>query len=460
MTPRAGRGFFSKEPEKRPAIIAQPPPCCIIVSMMSEPETAAAPSYYEASVSRPPPSPSLRGEVRADVCVIGAGLTGISCALELARAGRKVALLESRVAGWGASGRNGGQALFGYSTGNLRGPARQAGVSERELFHLSLEALDLIRARVREFNIECDLRPGSLHAAVRPRHVRELREDVEKLNGEYNYPVRFLDMMETREIVASRRFIAALADDNSAHLHPLKYLLGLAEAAKQSGVDFYENTAAQSFSERGDGAVVSTSEGKVLCGQIVLACNAYLGELAQAPRRRIMPVGTFIGATKPLGDKGAALIANNAGVCDMNFVLDYFRMTPDLRLLYGGRVSYSNREPRDLRASIRARIEATFPQVAEEEIEYAWGGSVAITQSRFPNLSREGARVYCAQGFSGHGLALSGFAGKVIAEAICGDAEKFDIFAKVRHRAFPGGRALRAPLLVLGMLYYRLRDLL
>ena len=430
--------------------------------MLSEPavDSALPPSYYEAGVSRPPAAPALRGEVRADVCVVGGGFTGISCALELARAGRKVVLLEARRVGWGASGRNGGQVLFGYSTDRLAAPARQAGVSEKALFQLSAEAVALLRDRANEFAIGCDLQHGHLLAAVKPRHERELREYVEKLSREYDYPVRFLDLMETREIIASRRFIAALSDDNSMHIHPLKFALGLAQVAKKFGADLYENSPVVDFAEKNDGAVASTADGKVSCDQVVLACNAYLGGLAPAARARIMPVGTFIGATRPLGDDAEKLIATNACVCDMNFVLDYFRLSADRRLLYGGRVSYSNREPRDLPGAIRRRIRLTFPQIAEAELEHAWGGSVAITQNRFPNLSREGRRVYCAQGFSGHGVALAGFSGKIIADAIRGDTEKFDIFARIRHRGFPGGKALRAPLLVLGMLYYRMRDLL
>ena len=430
--------------------------------MLSEPAVseALAPSYYEASVSRPPPSPPLRGDVRADCCVVGGGFAGLSCALELSRAGRSVVVLEARRIGWGASGRNGGQFLLGYSTDNLSAPARDAGVSEKALFQLSADAVGLLRARVSEFGIDCDLRDGHLLAAVKPRHARELESYVEKLSRDYDYPVRLLDLMETREIIASRRFVAAMADDNSGHLHPLKYALGLARAARESGAVVYENAPVVSFSESDNGAVVWTRDGKVLCDNIVLACNAYLGELALGPRARVMPVGTFIGATTPLGDAADNLIANDSCVCDMNFVLDYFRLSADKRLLYGGRVSYSNREPRDLRAAIGRRVALTFPQLSGAELEYAWGGSVAITRSRFPNLSREGRRVYCAQGFSGHGLALSGFAGKVIADAIRGDAEKFDVFARVRHAKFPGGKALRAPMLVLGMLYYRLRDLL
>ena len=433
-----------------------------MASSYAEPVAAAAPSYYEASVLRPPPAAPLRGDARADVCVIGGGYAGTSCALELARAGRRVILLEARRAGWGASGRNGGQAIFGYSRDDLSAPARQAGVSEKALFDLSLEALALLKRRVREFGIDCDLRPGHMLAAE-PKHARELREHVRQLREDFQYPVRHLDLMETREIIASRRFSSALLDDNSAHFHPLKYALGLAAAAQRHGAVIHENTPALRFAEGagGDGgATVFTAEGKVRCDQILLACNAYLGELAPAARARIMPAGTFIGATRPLGAEAEKLIANNACVCDMNFVLDYFRLSADNRLLYGGRVSYSNREPRDLRAAIRRRIAATFPQVADAELEFAWGGSVAITRSRFPNLSREGRRVYCAQGFSGHGAALSGFAGKLVADAMLGDAGKFDIFARARHAPFPGGRMLRAPLLVLGMLYYRLRDLL
>ena len=426
---------------------------------LSEPIAAAAPSYYEAGILRPPAAAPLRGDARADVCVIGGGFTGISCALELARAGRKVILLEGRQIGWGASGRNGGQIIFGYSRDDLSAPARQAGVSEKALFDLSLEALALLKNRVREFGIQCDLTPGHMLAAE-PKHARELREHVRKLREDYQYPVRHLDLMETREIIASRRFSSALLDENSAHFHPLKYALGLAEAAQRNGVVIHEDSMAEKFEERESGATVFTAEGKVGCDQVVLACNAYLGDLAPAARARIMPVGTFIGATVSLGAEAEKLIANNACVCDMNFVLDYFRLSADGRLLYGGRVSYSNREPRDLRAAIRRRMAATFPQIADVELEFAWGGSVAITRSRFPNLSREGRRVYCAQGFSGHGAALSGFAGKVIADAIMGDANKFDMFAKTRHSRFPGGGMLRAPLLVLGMLYYRMRDLL
>ena len=430
--------------------------------MLSEPavDSALPPSYYEATVSRPPPLPSLRGEIRADVCVVGGGYAGMSCALELARAGRKVALLEARRAGWGASGRNGGQILYGYSTDALASPARQSGVSEKDLFRLATESIDRLRDYIREFDIDCDLRQGHLSAAVLPRHERGLRDYARKLTEEYDYPVRYVDMMEIREIIASRRFIAAVSDENSAHFHPLKYALGLAAAAQKTGADFYENTPVLKYAESGGGVTVYTPEGKVVCDQMVLACNAYLGELAPSARARIMPVGTFIGVTRPLGDRAEKLIANNACVCDMNFVLDYFRLTADRRLLYGGRVSYSNREPRDLRAAIRRRITATFPQLADEELEYTWGGSVAITQSRFLDLSRESPRVYCAQGFSGHGAALAGFSGRVIADAIRGDTEKFDVFDKVRHRKFPGGKMLRAPLLVLGMLYYRLRDLL
>ena len=417
-------------------------------------------SFYEAGVSRLPPRSALAGDVAADVCVVGGGYTGLSCALELALKGKSVVLLESSRVGWGASGRNGGQIIRGYSTDDLEKPAAQAGVDEKYLFDLSLAAVDLLRARVRQFNISCDLRQGSLLAALNSRHCREIDELAARLANRYNYPVRVLDAVETRAQIASRRYCGAIADDNSGHLHPLKYLLGLQRAAEAAGVVIHENTAALSFAETGGGVKVDTADGAIQCGALALAGNAYL-EVAPRLRARIMPVGTYIGATTPFSESAADnLIAARRAVCDMNFVLDYFRCSADHRLLFGGRVSYSNREPRDLARLMRRRMLRVFPQLDAVPLEYVWGGSVAITINRFPDIGRRGRAIYYAQGFSGHGVALSGFSGKVLADAICGDADVLDVFARVKHRDFVGGKMLRTPILVLAMMYYRLRDLL
>ena len=414
-------------------------------------------SFYEAGVSRPPPCPPLTGDAVADVCVVGGGYAGLSCALELARGGKSVVVLEAARAGWGASGRNGGQFIRGYSTDELAKPAAQAGVDEKYLFDLSVAAMDLLRARVRQHNINCDLRQGHLLAAIRPRHCREIDELAARLNNRYGYPVRVLDSAETRENIASRRYCGALVDDNSGHLHPLKYLLGLLRAAEDAGAVVHENTAAISVSETGGGAEVKTARGTVRCRAAVLAGNAYLN-IPTPLRARVMPVGTYIAATAPLAEADN-LIAAHRAVCDMNFVLDYFRCSADSRLLFGGRGSYTNREPRDLARTMRRRMLAVFPQLSAAPLEYVWGGSVAITMNRFPDIGRRGRATYYAQGFSGHGVALSGFAGKVLADAIQGESGTLDVFGRIKHANFPGGEALRTPLLVLATMYYRLRDL-
>ncbi len=416
------------------------------------------PSYYEASVTRPPSQPSLKGDETADVCVIGGGFTGMSCALQLALAGRKVVLLESELVAWGASGRNGGQFIKGYSTDNLQGHAKAAGVDEKFLFDLSLQAIDLLRRRVRDYQIDCQLKQGYMLAAIKAKHCLELEERRKKLQS-YGYDTCLLDSTETRNIISSRRFCGAMFDENSGHLHPLKYALGLAQAAIMAGVKVYENTKAVGISQKNNKITVMTNDGAVICNQAVLAGNAYQENIIPRLRARIMPVGTYIAATEDLGEAADNLITNGAGVCDMNFVLDYFRCL-NQRMLFGARVSYSNIPPSNLKENVRARMELVFPQLSDKKIEYIWGGLVAITQNRFPDIGRHDKNIYYAQGYSGHGLAMSGFAGAVVADAIIGDSEKFDVFSRIRHRPFPGGRMFGRPLLVLGMLYYRLRDLL
>ncbi|MEY3475070.1 MAG: hypothetical protein RL087_1528, partial [Pseudomonadota bacterium] len=279
----------------------------------------------------------------------------------------------------------------------------------------------------------------------------------------YGYPVRRIGASEIGDWIASPRYQAAVHDPRSGHLHPLKYTLGLAEAAERAGVRLHEGSAATALVP-GPTPRVVTAQGEVVADQVLLAGNVYLGELAPALAARIMPVGTYIACTEPLEPGlAASLVPSGSAVCDNNFVLDYFRPTVDHRMLYGGRVSYSTVTPSHLAESMRQRMVSTFPQLSNARIAHAWGGFVDITMNRAPDFGRLPAQghapnVYYLQGFSGHGLALTGLAGRLVAEAMTGDASRFDIFARLRHRAFPGGRWLRTPALVLGMAWYRLRD--
>lgn len=423
----------------------------------------SADSYYEASVLRPAAAPALQGRVTADVCVVGAGFAGLSAALELRARGYAVTLLEARTAGWGASGRNGGQAIVGYASDDAI-EAQFGPDDARAAWQVTVEALALLRERIASHAIDCDFVPGYLSLAVGARKAARLEAYTAGLERRYGYRMQRVDPGQVGDWIASARFHSGAFDPQSGHLHPLKYCLGLAAAARAAGADLYENSPVLRI-ERGARPVVRTAGGAVACDFVVLAGNVYLDQFgdAVAPEisPRIMPVGTYIIATEPMADARAdALIARRAAVCDTNFALDYFRPTRDQRMLFGGRVSYSGATPRNLAAGMRARMLAVFPQLADLSVAHAWGGFVDITMNRGPDFGRIGDNIYYLQGFSGHGLALTGMAGKLAAEAIAGQAGRFDLLARLRHRHFPGGAALRTPALVLGMLYYRLKDML
>ena len=420
-------------------------------------------SYYEASVSRPASEPSLAGQIDADVCVVGGGLAGLSAALELVARGYSVALLEAKNIGWGASGRNGGQALVGFASDDAieeQLPAEDA----RRAWHITVEGLQLIHQRMAAHKIDCDFVPGYMSLAVNPRKARVLSDWVEHVGRAYDYQMQPIVPADIGQWIASSRFHSGAYDSKSGHLHPLKYCLGLAAAAKSAGVRIFEDSPVQDI-VRGAQPLVKTAQGAVRSRFVVLAGNVYLGEFSKrlAPElpKRIMPVGTYITATEPLPKERAdALIRHRAAVCDTNFVLDYFRLTADHRVLFGGRVSYSTSTPPDLAMSMRQRMLTVFPQLQDVPLAHTWGGFVDITMNRAPDFGRLGENIYYLQGFSGHGLVLTGMAGKLAAEAIAGQAERFDLMARIKHHPFPGGALMRTPALVLGMLYYQIKDML
>jgi gamma-glutamylputrescine oxidase len=423
-------------------------------------------SYYAASAGvdstgTPAPRETLRGELRADVAVLGGGIAGCSAALHLAKRGFRVVLLEARVVGYGASGRSGGQTIFGLAAGQQALAAKVGRDDARRLFDLSVEALDLTQSLIREYAIDCDYHANHVHVATKARHVRELDEWARELHEDYGYAsARILNRGELQAHVRSERYLGGLLDPRSGHLHPLKYTQGVARAAESAGAKIFEDSQVLRY-EDGSEVTVHTAQGTVRCAHLVLCGNVYLGAVAPSLARRILGVGTYIIATEPLGEERARdLLPSNAAIADINWILDYFRRSADHRLLFGGRVSYSAVQPPRLAESMRKRMLRTFPALDDVKVAYAWGGYLDITMSRAPNFGRLAPNVYYVQGFSGHGMSLTGLAGKLVAEAVAGTAERFDVFARIPHRDFPGGPLFRRPSLVMAMCYYRLRDLM
>lgn len=432
------------------------------MSFLSIDRDLARDSYYAATARREQEHPALHGSVDCDVAVVGGGLAGLSAALELARHGRKVVLLEARQIGWGASGRNGGQAIHGLACDQETIEAQLGLADARRVWAMSLEALDLLRGRIAEHHIDCDWHDGYLGLATSPRKAAALAGWADRMAQVYGAHFTRIDAAEVGRWIASPRYHGGLHDPRSGHLHPLKYALGLGRAAAAAGAQLHEHSPVLSFlQDSGQSVRLRTEHGEVRAKQALLAGNVYLQGVAPELERRIMPVGTYIVCSEPMDPAlCGSLVPSRSAVCDTNFVLDYFRPTADHRMLYGGRVSYSTRTPRHLAESMRQRMVGTFPQLQGLRISHAWGGFVDITMNRAPDFGRLGRNVYYLQGFSGHGLALTGLAGRLVAEAMTGDASRFDVFARLQHHAFPGGRWLRTPALVLGMAWYRLRDLL
>ena len=420
----------------------------------------AADSWYATSAHPAPAHAALKGRQRFDVVVLGGGLTGLSAALELAQHGFKVAVLEAQHIGWGASGRSGGQAIFGYGCDQAKITTMLGIADSRRLFDWSLEGLDLIRQRIRQFNIDCDWRDGHAHVPIKQRQVDELQHWQRDLEDNFEYPTEWWERERLRSEVATDRYLGALVDMRSGHLHPLNYTLGLARAAVACGVHIFEESPVTRLA-RSAKPIMHTALGEIEADFAVLAGNAYVHGIAPELDGRIMPVGTYIGATEVLGaERAAALIRQNIAVADINWALDYFRLSSDHRLLFGGRASYSTLQPMNLRATMQSRMTRVFPQLQGTRLEYVWGGYVDISLNRAPHWGRITPNIYFAQGFSGHGIAATGLAGRVIAESIRGQSSRLDVFARIPHRPFPGGRTFRTPMLVAAMAWFKLRDAL
>jgi gamma-glutamylputrescine oxidase len=425
---------------------------------MSTPDADIPSTYYHATRSGFPLQSRLEEAIEADVCVIGGGLTGVSTALHLAERGYSVVLLEAQRIGHGASGRNGGQLVSGYSC-DMHRIRQEVGIETSKAFwNMAAEALADIDARIDKHDMACDRRRGYFFAALNARQMAGLEEMHHEWRELYGYDQTTLVARNAvGEWVGADIYHGGLADSGGGHIHPLNYLHGLAGAAIDSGARLFEHSAAVRI-ERGPRPHVHTTSGQVRAKFLVLAGNAYLGGLIPEMQRRLARVSSFVATTEPLAPEVIAeIMPADAAVADCNAALDYYRMTADGRLLFGAGAGYAGREPLALRRYLSGRIAKTFPALAQVPLTHAWSGHIGVTVSRIPDFGRLEPSIYYAQGFSGHGVALTGLAGKLMAEAITGDAERFDMFASIQHRDFPGG-PFRTAALALAMTYYKLRD--
>ncbi|PMY42307.1 MULTISPECIES: NAD(P)/FAD-dependent oxidoreductase [Pseudomonas] len=421
-------------------------------------------SYYAASANTLPDYPPLSADLNADVCVIGGGFTGVNTAIELAQRGLSVILLEARRIGWGASGRNGGQLIRGIGH-DVSGFARYVGAEGvRYLEQAGIDSVALVGQRVREHGIDCDLRWGFCELANTPTQFAAFQAEQEHLAAlGYVHETRLVAPQDMAQVVASSQYAGGLVDMGSGHLHPLNLVLGEAALAQSLGVRIFEQSPVQELIH-GDSVQVRCASGTVRAGSLVLACNAHLDDLEPRLSGKVLPAGSYIIATEPLAPALAAeLIPLNLALCDQKVGLDYYRLSADRRLLFGGACHYSGRDPADIGAYMRPKLLKVFPQLADAGIDYQWGGKIGITANRFPQVGRlrQYPNVYYAQGYSGHGVNVTHWTARLLAEAIhAGHSRGLDIFSAVPHMTFPGGPALRAPLLALGMLWHRLREVL
>ena len=414
-------------------------------------------SYYAATANHATDFAPLLGSQNADVCVIGAGFTGISTALHLAERGYNVHAVEANKVGWGASGRNGGQMISGIS--GRKNIANKLGEDTNEVLRgLRWAGHEIIRERVETYNIQCDLKFGYLDAAIKERHVRDLEADYEQLQKD-NFPheFRLLSGDETSEFIGTGAYIGALLNMANGHLHPLNLCIGEAQAAVSLGATIYEQSPVLDI-EKGKRPRVVTQQGSVTADVVVLAGNAYHA-LERKLRDIMFPVNSFIIATEPLSEEMVeAINQRDLAVCDPNVVLEYFRLSADKRLLFGGRFNYFGLDPDVIKQNLRPRMLKIYPRLADVRIDYAWGGTIGVPINRVPQLGRISPNIFYCQGYSGHGVNVTHLAGQIMADAVAGTVERFDLFANVKPVIIPGAHLLSKPMVSLGMLYYWIKD--
>ena len=417
-------------------------------------------SYYAATVNWQTDYPVLEGAHRCDVVVVGAGFTGVSTALHLVERGYDVVLVEANKVGWGASGRNGGQLIDGFVEED-KIEKRLGAEAAQIAYKMGLECRDIVVERIKQFNIDCDLKLGYLDVAHKQKDMDYFRSELEhKKTNQYPHKVELIPKESMREVIGSGAYIGGLTNAGNGHLHPLNLCIGEARAAEKLGARIFEQSRVTKI-DHGPAPKVTTDKGVVSADKVVLAGNAYLGKAEPKLYGTVVPSGSYIIATEPLDDDLAhELLPQDMAVCDQRVGLDYFRLSADKRMLYGGLCNYSGRDPKDITASIRPHMLKVFPQLESARIDYEWGGNIAISINRIPQMGRIQGNTWYAHGYSGHGVAPTHVAGRVLAEAIAGDLERFDVFERIRHLRLPGGKWFANPALALGMMYYRIKDMM
>ena len=416
-------------------------------------------SYYAASANAAPLRPALVGSIDIDVCVVGAGYSGLSTALHLLEKGYKVAIVEGARVGWGASGRNGGQIVNGLNASLQTIKKRYGQDTATFVAGLVQEGGEIIRERVKTYDIQCDLKDKNIFTGLTKAHMKELEERMTLWASYGIHNQEMLDKEQLRAHVKSDLYEGGLIDHSGGHMHPLNLALGEAAACESLGGTIYEMSPVIDVDTAAARPVVKTAQGQITCKTLVLCGNAYLGHVVPDLTWRVMPVSTQIMATEPLGAKRAhELIPQDACVEDIRYILDYYRLSGDKRLLFGGGTVYGGADPRDITAKLRKNMDKVFPQLKGVKIDYAWSGNFALSFSRVPQMGRIGANTYFAHGYSGHGVTGSHTFGRILSEAIDGDLTRFDVFDNVPWYPFPGGRMLRVPYSVMGSWWYGLRD--
>ncbi len=427
----------------------------------SQSESGHPTSYYAASAVGLRDYPQISQSEQCDVCVVGGGYTGLSTALNLSEKGYDTVLLEARKVGWGASGRNGGQVGSGLSRSQFE-LEKEFGVERAESFwNITELAKREVRHRITRHLIPCDYAPGVMAVAVTRKAADRIEREAAHLQENYGHQtVRYVRADEIQSMLGTARYFGGALDRSCGHLHPLNFAIGLAGACAAAGVRVFEQSSVCGYRKRSEGFQLETVHGPTVRARaVVFACNAYIDGLESRISRYIMPIESLIVATEPLSQEQAAEInQENIAVYDSRFCLDYYRLSADRRLLFGGGEVYVPNRPVDITAKMRPRLLAVYPQMRDVGIQYAWRGKIAITRSRLPSIGRLASDVYFAQGYSGHGIALANMTGRILAEVIAGTAEHYDVLAAIPHKSFPGGRALRWPIHMIGMHCYALAD--